>query len=78
MFLRLRQARNGEVVRESKPLVYLQRRETRWHADVLDVFAYKRTIPPGDYLLDMEIMIEDERISFNDVPITIAKREFGY
>ena len=36
------------------------------------------TIATAADLYKADVLIEDERISFNDVPITIAKREFGY
>ena len=74
----LRRTSDGVKIREEEPSVALQKRGLIWHADVLDILAPERIIPPGEYLLDIRVVIEGTEFRITDVPIIIQKRELGY
>jgi hypothetical protein len=76
--LKLSQAADGLLIRESRPEVGFQQYEDGWRGHVEDAFAQNRSISPGLYLLEVEITLDSTILTLKDEPITIKAHVGGY
>ena len=73
--LKLRRASDGAPVRDSHPIVEFGRWRKQWRGEILDAFLEHALIPVGEYLLDIEVVIGDSKLTVNDVVMAVKENE---